>query len=100
MASLEYVAYLAATLFFALAIRHVKKIPFASRAEGVALAASLIVFGAWDVLASTASHWSFGVEHTLGVVLLGMPLEEGAFFLVIPYLYLSLFQLLVKNKKG
>ena len=40
------------------------------------------VFVTWDVLAVRAGHWSF--HDTLGLRLGSLPVEEVAFFLVIP----------------
>lgn len=40
------------------------------------------VFVTWDVLAVRAGHWSFG--ETLGPYIGVLPVEEIAFFLVIP----------------
>ncbi|GAA1413480.1 lycopene cyclase domain-containing protein [Catellatospora coxensis] len=45
----------------------------------------VLVFGAWDLLAIAAGHWSFDHGQVLGVWLPGgMPLEELLFFLVVP----------------
>jgi lycopene cyclase domain-containing protein len=42
------------------------------------------VFVTWDVLAVRAKHWSFDPGPVLRPRLLGLPLEELAFFVVIP----------------
>ena len=45
----------------------------------------VLVFGAWDLAAIAAGHWSFDQNQVLGVWLPGgMPLEELLFFLVVP----------------
>lgn len=44
----------------------------------------LAPFLVWDTLATEAGHWSFDDEQTLGARVLGLPLEELAFFVVIP----------------
>lgn len=46
------------------------------------LAPVLVVFLTWDVLAVRAGHWSFG--DLLGPRLGDLPVEEIAFFVVIP----------------
>src|SRR4051812_23293847 len=50
------------------------------------LAATLIpvlaVFGPWDALAVHAGHWHY--RHLLGARLGNLPVEELAFFLVVP----------------
>ena len=44
----------------------------------------LVVFVVWDVLAIRAGHWTYDPAQTTGIVLGDLPLEELAFFLVIP----------------
>jgi lycopene cyclase domain-containing protein len=44
----------------------------------------LLVFLPWDVLAVHAHHWSFDPGQVLSPRVLGLPLEELAFFVVIP----------------
>lgn len=49
------------------------------------LAVPAAVFAVWDVLAIQAGIWSFGERFITGWELpLGLPVEEAAFFLVIP----------------
>ncbi len=43
-----------------------------------------VVFVAWDLAATHAGHWTFDPAQTLPFRLLGLPVEELAFFLVIP----------------
>lgn len=42
------------------------------------------VFVVWDVLAIRAGHWGYDPRQTTGVRFGDLPLEELAFFLVIP----------------
>ena len=42
------------------------------------------VFVVWDALAIRAGHWGYDPRQTTGVLLGNVPLEEVAFFLVIP----------------
>jgi lycopene cyclase domain-containing protein len=42
------------------------------------------VFGLWDVLAVRRGDWSFNARLTLPLRILGLPLEEGLFFAIIP----------------
>jgi lycopene cyclase domain-containing protein len=41
-------------------------------------------FLVWDLLATSAGHWSFDASQTLPWRVGGLPLEEIAFFLAIP----------------
>jgi lycopene cyclase domain-containing protein len=49
-----------------------------------AVVPAAILFVAWDLAATAAGHWSFDPAQTFAVRLWGMPLEEYAFFVVIP----------------
>ena len=42
------------------------------------------LFVAWDLAATAAGHWSFDPAQTLAVRWWGLPVEEYAFFVVIP----------------
>jgi lycopene cyclase domain-containing protein len=44
-----------------------------------------VIFAGWDVLAIRAGHWSYDASQLIGVTLPGrLPLEELAFFAVVP----------------
>lgn len=49
------------------------------------LALVAVPYWVWDVIATERGHWSFNPAYTLGIRLLGMPLEEWLFFLVVPF---------------
>ena len=51
-----------------------------------ALAIPLVVFVAWDTIAIARDHWSFSERFTTGwlLPLLSVPVEELAFFVVVP----------------
>ena len=56
-----------------------------------ALTASL-PYLAWDVWATSEGHWWFSARHTLGWSVGNLPLEEIAFFVVIPLCALLTFE--------
>lgn len=43
-----------------------------------------VLFVIWDLVATAAGHWHFDPAQTFPARLLGLPLEEYAFFVVIP----------------
>jgi lycopene cyclase domain-containing protein len=43
-----------------------------------------VVFLTWDAVATAAGHWHFDPAQTFAARLFGLPLEEYAFFVVIP----------------
>ena len=58
-----------------------------------AIAPVILVFGAWDVAAIALGHWWFNPRFVTGVTLPpGLPLEELAFFVVIPMCGLLTFE--------
>lgn len=44
----------------------------------------IVPFLTWDILATEEGHWAFDSDQTLGARIAGLPLEEIAFFVVIP----------------
>jgi lycopene cyclase domain-containing protein len=50
----------------------------------VAVLPVAVVFAAWDTAATAAGHWHFDPAQTMPPRIAGLPLEEYAFFLVIP----------------
>jgi lycopene cyclase domain-containing protein len=49
-----------------------------------ALLPVVLVFVAWDLLGIARDHWSYSARWTTGLHLGPMPVEELAFFVVIP----------------
>lgn len=45
----------------------------------------LVLFGGWDVWATYRGHWSFDPDSVWGPEIINLPLEEVAFFIVIPF---------------
>ena len=50
----------------------------------LALVPELVVFGAWEIYAVSHHHWAYDPGQVLPPRVAGMPLEELAFFLVVP----------------
>jgi lycopene cyclase domain-containing protein len=57
----------------------------------------LAVFLVWDLLATRRGHWWFADEYVLGVWLLGLPVEEWLFFIVVPVCALLTFEALDRS---
>jgi lycopene beta-cyclase len=57
-----------------------------------ALVPVFLVFNLWDWLAIRRGHWAYSPRYTTGVRLLGLPLEELVFFLVVPTCALLTYQ--------
>lgn len=52
-----------------------------------------LFFIAWDGLAVMRGHWSFNPEFLLGVFVGNQPLEEIVFFFVIPFFYITIWEM-------
>ena len=50
----------------------------------VAIVPVATLFVAWDLMATSAGHWRFDPAQTFAGRLWGLPLEEYAFFVVVP----------------
>jgi lycopene beta-cyclase len=57
------------------------------------------MFAAWDVVATARGHWWFDDRYVLGVRLLGLPIEEWLFFVVVPVSALLTFEALGQSAR-
>jgi lycopene beta-cyclase len=57
-----------------------------------AVAPVFLAFSLWDWLAIRRGHWSYSSTYLTGIELLGLPLEELVFFLVVPTCALLTYQ--------
>ena len=55
-----------------------------------------LAFSCWDWLAIRRNHWSYSSTYTSGIELLGIPLEELVFFVVVPTCALLTYQAVVR----
>lgn len=46
---------------------------------------SAIPYILWDIWATEQGHWSFNPKYILNIYIFNLPVEEVAFFLVIPF---------------
>jgi lycopene cyclase domain-containing protein len=61
----------------------------------------VVPFLLWDVIATRDGHWAFNPEYILGPKILGLPLEEIAFFFVVPFVMSAVWMLLrIRTHKG
>lgn len=83
----EYLLVLGAILCFPLLLSIVMRLSIYTHWRSL-LKAMGIVCGAywtWDVLVTARGHWSFNPDYVLGLNILGMPLEEWLFFVVLAF---------------
>ena len=82
----QYAALLAACLVVTLPLELVLGARVYRRPRRVvrALLPMLVVFVVWDLVGIARDHWSYSARFTTGLDLGPMPVEELAFFVVIP----------------
>lgn len=92
--SYEYLAVLGLCLLVTLPLELVLGVRVYRQPLRLALSVACVagVFVAWDVLGAWLGHWDFEPTRTTGVFLLGLPLEEYAFFVVVPVCALLTFE--------
>ena len=61
-----------------------------------ALVPVFLVFNLWDWVAIRRGHWTYSPRYTTGIELLGLPLEELVFFVVVPTCALLTYQAVVR----
>ena len=52
------------------------------------------VFAGWDLIAVRRGDWWFSARYTLGLRVVGLPVEEWLFFLVVPVCALLTYEVL------
>ena len=83
----QYLLLMAACLLITLPLEFILRARVYRRAAGLAFAIIpvVIIFSVWDIVGILRDHWSYSAQFTTGVKLIfGMPIEELAFFVVVP----------------
>ncbi len=62
------------------------------------LAPVVALFVLGDLAATARGHWWFSPRYTTGLTLLGLPVEEWLFFLVVPLCALLTFEVLSRGQ--
>ncbi|MBI5226138.1 lycopene cyclase domain-containing protein [Candidatus Micrarchaeota archaeon] len=93
----EYAMYLAFVLAGTLGLKRVFGV-YLGPAErlGKTLLFVAALFIAWDALAVWAGQWSFDTTFLIGPFIGNQPLEEIAFFFVVPLFYLTIWEVAKK----
>jgi lycopene cyclase domain-containing protein len=93
-----YLALMAACLLVTLPLELVLKAGVYRRPRRwlAALLPVFLAFNLWDWVAIGRGHWTYSPRYTTGIHLLGLPLEELVFFLVVPTCALLTYQAVVR----
>jgi lycopene cyclase domain-containing protein len=66
----------------------------------IAIVPVAVLFVSWDLMATATGHWRFDPAQTLAVRLWGLPLEEYAFFVVIPLAAILTYEAVAVARSG
>ncbi|MCX8198124.1 MAG: lycopene cyclase domain-containing protein [Candidatus Micrarchaeota archaeon] len=95
-----YLGYLALVLFSSLLMASALKMRISLRRFAEAVLPVFAIFVLWDIAAVERGHWSFGLDKMSGIIILNQPIEELAFFLVIPFFYVVVWEAAKKAASG
>ncbi|MBI4361500.1 lycopene cyclase domain-containing protein [Candidatus Micrarchaeota archaeon] len=88
-----YFSYLLAVLLGTLALCFFFRIRIPVRRALTAVFPAALLFVAWDAWAVFRGHWTFNPDAVLGIFIGNQPLEEIAFFFVIPFFYITVWEI-------
>lgn len=91
-----YLIILIASLAVPLALSFDQKVQYYKNLKYIlpAILLTAAVFWIWDIQFTATGIWSFNPEYTIGLDLMGMPIEEWLFFIVIPYSCVFIYEVL------
>lgn len=86
MRSLEYLLLLALCLIVTAPLELFGSVRVYRQARRLALTllCTAAVFVTWDLVGARLGHWDYNPERITGLRLVGLPLEEYLFFIVVP----------------
>lgn len=99
MAWWYYSAYLAVILASALLIAYFARVKINPGKFASAILPVSAAFILWDIAAVLLGHWQFGLENMLDIAVFNQPVEELAFFAVVPFFYVVVWEICRKRMK-
>ncbi len=102
MRQLSYLAVLAGCLLGTLPLELVLRVRVYARWRRLlaALAPGLVLGVAWDQYAVRNGHWHFDPRSVIGLKLVGLPVEEVLFFVVIPICAILTLEAVARRRPG
>ena len=91
-----YLILLIASIAAPLALSFDKKVQYYKKLKYIlpAILFTASIFWVWDIQFTSSKVWSFNPEYTIGLNLIGMPIEEWLFFIVVPYCCVFIYEVL------
>jgi lycopene beta-cyclase len=101
----EYLIVLGAILVFPLLLSILMRLRLYAHPRALILSMTIVcvVFWAWDIIVTARGHWSFNPRYVLGVQILGLPVEEWLFFVIIAFVSIFTYEavrLVLHGKRG
>lgn len=96
LARFTYLILLIGSIAAPLALSFDSKVKYYSKLKYIfpAILVTAIIFWFWDVRFTASQVWQFNPAFVIGINILGMPVEEWLFFIVIPYCCLFIYEVL------
>lgn len=93
---MEYLLILVALLVITLILERVYHVHlYHNRRERFEVVMLFFIVGIiWDSFAISRGHWVFPNDHTVGITIGNMPLEEYFFILILPYFILTAYKII------
>lgn len=60
----------------------------------------VLAFAVWDTIGIARGHWSFSSRYTVGLSVLGLPVEEWLFFVIIPICALLTYEAIGSRRRS
>lgn len=91
-----YLIILLASIAAPLALSFDKKVQYYKNLKYIlpAILLTAAIFWIWDIRFTAANVWSFNPQYVMGKEFKGLPVEEWAFFIVIPYSCVFIYEVL------
>ena len=91
-----YLAINLLSVAFPLAASFEQRLRFYRHWKGLftGIAVMMVIFIPWDAAFTAYGVWGFNERYLLGISLLGLPVEEWLFFILIPYACLYLYEVM------
>ncbi len=92
--NLYYLFILLASLLGPLSLSFDKKVSFFKKFKltWLSIVVPAILYIVWDAVFTSMNVWSFSKNYTLGLSIIGLPIEEILFFFIIPYCSLFVYE--------
>ncbi len=98
----QYIAVLAACVAITLPLEVVLQARVYRRPRRLAatIAPIIALFGTWDIMATQRGHWWWSSDLVTGWRLVGLPIEEWLFFVVVPICALLTYEVVGERFAG